>query len=167
MSDSTPTPSTARVGTASAGTTTPVDTVTSLGGDAGSGTAQGTTVIDDGVVAKVAGIAAREVPGVYALGNNAARAFGAIRQAVGGADHSQGVSVEVGETQVAADVTVVVEYPVPMQQVANAVRAAVASAITELVGMDVADINIAIVDVHIPGDDKSDKDDESAESRVR
>ncbi|KZX21041.1 Asp23/Gls24 family envelope stress response protein [Rathayibacter tanaceti] len=158
MSDTTRTPSTPRVDKAT------VETVTSLGGSRGSGTAQGTTVIDDGVVAKVAGIAAREVPGVFALGNNAARAFGAIRQAVGNADHGQGVRVEVGETQVAADVTLVVEYPVPMQQIADAVRAAVSEAITELVGMDVAEINVAIVDVHIPGDEK---DDDATESRVR
>ncbi|PPH97543.1 Asp23/Gls24 family envelope stress response protein [Rathayibacter sp. AY1B7] len=158
MSDTTRTPSTTRVDKTS------VDTVTSLGGSRTSGTAQGTTVIDDSVVAKVAGIAARQVPGVFALGNNAARAFGAIRQAVGGADHAQGVSVEVGETQVAADVTIVVEYPVPMQKVADSVRAAVSEAITELVGMAVSEINIAVVDVHIPGDDK---DDEATESRVR
>ncbi|MBF4461531.1 MULTISPECIES: Asp23/Gls24 family envelope stress response protein [unclassified Rathayibacter] len=158
MSDSTRTPSAPTAG----GST--VETVTSLGGSAASGVAQGRTVIEDSVVAKVAGIAAREVPGVYALGNNAARAFGALRQAVGGNDHAQGVSVEVGETQVAADVTVVVDYPVPMQQVADSVRAAVADAITELLGMDVAEINVAIVDVHIPGDDKGDDD---TESRVR
>ena len=159
MSDTTRTPSTTRVGTSS------VDTVTSLGNSAASGVAQGRTVIDDAVIAKVAGIAARQVPGVFALGNNAARAFGAIRQVVGGNDHAQGVRVEVGESQVAADVTVVVEYPVPMQSVADQVRAAVSEAITELVGMSVAEINVAIVDVHIPGDDKSDAD--ADESRVR
>ncbi|MBO0983170.1 Asp23/Gls24 family envelope stress response protein [Rathayibacter sp. ZW T2_19] len=155
MSDTTRTPSTPRVDKS-------VDTVTSLGG-AVSGTAQGRTVIDDAVIAKVAGIAAREVPGVFALGNNAARAFGAIRSAVGGNDLAQGVRVEVGETQVAVDVTLVVEYPVPMQTVADRVRDAVGEAITGLVGMAVAEINVAIVDVHIPGDDDS----AETESRVR
>jgi len=128
------------------------------------GVVSGKTTIVDPVIAKVAGIAARQVPGVFALGNNAARAFGAIRSAVGGNDHAQGVSVEVGETQVAADVTLVVEYPVPMQSVADQVRAAVSEAITELVGMSVAEINVAIVDVHIPGEDKGDTE---TESRVR
>ena len=71
--------------------------------------------------------------------------------------------VEVGETQVAVDVTLVVAYPVPMQTVADRVRDAVAEAITELVGMAVAEINVAIVDVHIPGDDDS----AETESRVR
>ena len=56
----------------------------------------GSTVIVDAVVAKVAGIAAAQVPGVHALGGGAARVIGNIRQAVGAKDHAQGVSVEVG-----------------------------------------------------------------------
>ncbi|MGA1813305.1 MULTISPECIES: Asp23/Gls24 family envelope stress response protein [unclassified Frondihabitans] len=141
---------------------TPVTTTSSA---VTASTATGKTVIADSVISKVAGIAAREVPGVYALGGGAARAFGAIRDVIGSTDLSQGVRVEVGETQVAADVTIVVEYPVPMNSVAEQVRVAVAQAITELVGMEVAEINVAINDVHIPGDD-DDNDDQPAESRV-
>jgi uncharacterized alkaline shock family protein YloU len=142
---------------------TPVTTTTSA--STGSGTS-GKTVIADSVISKVAGIAAREVPGVFALGGGAARAFGAIRDVIGQGDLSQGVRVEVGETQVAADVTIVVEYPVPMNKVAEQVRAAVAQAITELVGMQVAEVNVAINDVHIPGEDDDNVDQQAAESRV-
>lgn len=39
----------------------------------------GRTTIEDPVVAKIAGIAAREVDGVYALGGGAARVVGTIR----------------------------------------------------------------------------------------
>jgi uncharacterized alkaline shock family protein YloU len=126
--------------------------------------ASGTTVIVDPVIAKIAGMAAREVPGVFALGGGAARIVGAVRGALGNTDLSQGVKVEVGETQVAADVTIVVEYPLPLMGVADAVRAAVASAITDLVGMQVAEINVTVTDVHIPGDD--DTEAEPTESRV-
>lgn len=115
--------------------------------------AKGKTVIVDPVVAKIAGIAAREVPGVYALGGGAARLLGQVRDAIGNSDLGQGVKVEVGETQVAVDVTVVVEYPQPLQLVAEAVRTAVAAAITDLVGMAVAEINVTVSDVHVPGDD--------------
>jgi uncharacterized alkaline shock family protein YloU len=116
-------------------------------------TGEGRTVIAEAVIAKVAGIAAREVAGVHALGGNAARAIGALRQAIGNADLAQGVSVEVGETQVAADVSIVVAYPQPMRGVADDVRAAVRSAIEDLVGMEAAEINVTINDVYIPGDD--------------
>ncbi|ARJ04098.1 hypothetical protein GCM10010988_28190 [Cnuibacter physcomitrellae] len=125
-------------------------------------TAGGKTTIADGVVAKVAGIAAREVSGVYALGGGGARAFGAIRDAINATDLGQGVKVEVGETQAAADITIVVEYPAPIQEVASNVRNAVAGAITRLVGLEVVEVNVDVNDVHIPGDDSDDQ----TESRV-
>lgn len=119
----------------------------------------GKTTIDDSVVAKVAGIATRNVPGVYAVGGGVSRAIGAIRDAMNQTDRSQGVSVEVGERQVAVDITLVAEYPVSLQKVADDVRAAVYAAIEDIVGMDVTEVNVTINDVHIPGDD--DNDDEA------
>lgn len=123
----------------------------------------GKTTINDAVVAKVAGIAAREVPGVHSLGGGAARAFGAIREAVNQKDLSQGVRVEVGETQVAADIVIVAEYPVPLQSVASSVRSAVTSAIESLVGMEVTEVNVTVNDVHLPSDDN----DDDSEARVQ
>ncbi|PZF58208.1 Asp23/Gls24 family envelope stress response protein [Curtobacterium sp. MCSS17_008] len=128
-----------------------------------SGTA-GRTTIDDTVVSKVAGIAAREVDGVHSLGGGAARAIGALRDAIGQRDHGQGVKVEVGEKQVAADVVIVAEYPVSLQQVADGVRSSVARALEQIVGMEVAEVNVTVQDVFIPGDD--DEDDDKKESRV-
>jgi len=125
------------------GPSTPTNVVTSLG----------RTVINDGVVAKVAGIAARETPGVYTLGGGAARAFGAIRDAINATDQGQGISVEVGETQVAVDVTIVAEYPMPLQDVADGVRAGIIRAIETIVGMEVTEVNVTVNDVHLPSDD--------------
>ena len=128
-------------------------------------TSAGATVIVDSVIAKVAGIAAREVPGVFALGGGAARALGAIRDAMNSTDLTQGISVEVGETQVAVEITVVVEYPLPLQVVANDVRAAIYRAITDLVGMEVTEVKVTITDVHIPSQD--DVVETVTETRVR
>ena len=116
-------------------------------------TSTGTTVIVDSVIAKVAGIAAREVPGVFALGGGAARAIGAIRDALNNTDLTQGISVEVGETQVAVDISIVALYPEPLQTVADNVRAAIYDAIENLVGMQVTEVNMTVNDVHIPSDD--------------
>ncbi|MGN8049055.1 Asp23/Gls24 family envelope stress response protein [Curtobacterium sp. 22159] len=138
-------------------TTTPATTSTAGG-------VTGKTVIDDSVVSKVAGIAAREVNGVHSLGGGAARAIGAIRGAIGQRDFGQGVKVEVGETQVAADLVIVAEYPVALQQVADDVRSAVARALEQIVGMEVAEVNVTVQDVFIPGDD--DDNDDKKESRV-
>lgn len=113
----------------------------------------GRTTIEDAVVAKIAGIAAREVPGVHALGGGAARVMGAIRDALNTTDLSQGIRVEVGESQVAVDITIVADYPVALQKVADDVRTAVHRAMVELVGMEVAEVNVTVNDVHIPTDD--------------
>jgi len=137
-----------------ASTTAPSTTASST--DLSAGAIGGRTVVADSVVSKVAGIAAREVPGVFALGGGAARAFGAVRDVIGSTDLGQGVRVQVGETEVAADVTIVVDYPVAMTQVADQVRTAVAGAVEQLVGLQVSEVNVSIVDVHIPGDDDED-----------
>lgn len=128
------------------------------------GTAAGKTTIEDGVVAKIAGIAARDADGVYALGGGAARMVGAIRDALNTTDLSQGISVEVGEKQVAVDVTIVAEYPVSLQKVADGVRADIHRAMVELVGMEVAEVNVTVNDVHIPSDDEGDS---TQEARVQ
>jgi uncharacterized alkaline shock family protein YloU len=154
MADTTSTPSTA------AATSSRATIATS---NSSSVATTGKTVIDDTVVSKVAGIAAREVTGVHSLGGGAARAIGAIRDAIGQRDLSQGVKVEVGETQIAADVVIVAEYPVPLQQVAEGVRSSVSRALEQIVGMDVTEVNVTVQDVFIPGDDD---DDDKKESRV-
>ena len=121
-------------------------------------TSTGKNVIADGVVQKVAGIDAREVPGVHDLGGGAARAIGAIRNVIGQQDRGQGISVEVGEKQVAADIVVVAEYPVALQDLAEAVRSSVTRAIEQLVGLDVTEVNVTVQDVFIPGEDDDAED---------
>jgi uncharacterized alkaline shock family protein YloU len=110
----------------------------------------GRTVISETAVAKVAGIAARAVPGVYSLGSGPSRALGAIRDAVGSSDHAAGVHAEVGETQVAVDISLVASYGTPLHSLANAVRAAVYRAVEELVGLQVIEVNVEITDVYVP-----------------
>jgi uncharacterized alkaline shock family protein YloU len=118
-------------------------------------TTHGTTTVEDSVVEKIAGIAAREVPGVHDLGGGAARAIGALRNRINQADQGQGVSVEVGEKQAAVDIVVVAEYPVALHKVADGIRSSVTTAIETLVGLEVTEVNVTIADVNIPTDDDS------------
>lgn len=113
--------------------------------------ATGKTTISETAVGKVAALAARKVPGVYALGSGTGRALGALRDVVGAGDLAQGVHVEVGEVQAAVDVNLVAEYGYPLTAVADQVRAAVYAAISELVGLQVIEVNVEINDVHVPG----------------
>lgn len=116
-------------------------------------TEHGRTSIANVVVAKVVAIATREVDGVYEMGTGSARMIGAVRQRVPGTRTSdtQGVAVEVGERQAAADLDLVVEYGVSIPDVAAAVRANVIAAVERMCGLDVTEVNIGIDDVHLPG----------------
>ncbi len=129
---------------------------------------QGRTTIADTVVAKIAGMAAREVHGVYRLGGGAARAFGAIRERIpgsGGPNVSQGVSVEVGETQAAVDIDVVVEYGVAIADLAAGIRRNVIQSLQQMTGLQVVEVNVAVDDIHLPSDDAEDA--EPTPSRVQ
>ncbi|GAA2363593.1 hypothetical protein GCM10010404_17090 [Nonomuraea africana] len=131
-------------------------------------TEQGRTTIADGVVAKIAGLAAREVSGVYNMGGGTARALGAVRGMVG-ADKSvsQGVSVEVGERQAAVDLDLVVEYGAAIPDLAGAVRRNVISAIERMTGLEVTEVNVTVNDVHLPETPKTEETQPEREPRVQ
>lgn len=115
---------------------------------------QGRTAIADSVVAKIAGMAAREVSGVYKMGSGASRAFGSLKERVGaGPSVSSGVAVEVGQTQAAIDLDLVVEYGVSIVELAQGVRRNVIGSVERMTGLQVTEVNIAVDDVHLPSDD--------------
>lgn len=138
--------------------------------DAANKNDQGHTQIADGVVAKIAGMAAREIGGVHAMGGGAARMVGAVRDAVSGGGSSgsvaQGVSVEVGERQAAVDIDLVVEYGAAIPDLATAVRRNVTTAVERMTGLEVTEINIKVDDIHLPEDDES-ADTGDSEPRVQ
>ncbi|WP_067864556.1 Asp23/Gls24 family envelope stress response protein [Nocardia shimofusensis] len=139
--------------------TTPQPTKsTAAGGDSEKSllvSSQGTTTVADTVVSKIAGIATREVSGVYALGGGAQRMVGALRERIPGAsvNQSQGVSVEVGEKQTAIDVDIVAEYGVSITDLASGIRRNVIAAIERMTGLQVTEVNIVVHDVHLPQDE--------------
>ncbi|MER7202249.1 Asp23/Gls24 family envelope stress response protein [Streptomyces sp. CB01635] len=145
-------------------------TATMLKGPTGAGASPETrrkTTIADGVVAKIVGTAAREVPGIHNLGAGMARAFGAVRERVPGGDTGgvgRGVKVEVGERQAALNIDVVVEYGCPIVDVAAEVRVNVISAVERMTGLEVIEVNLVIDDVNLPDDED---DTEPAEGRVQ
>jgi uncharacterized alkaline shock family protein YloU len=131
------------------------------GGDPGS---RGRTTIADGVVEKIAGLAARDVDGVYAMGSGISRTFGAVRDRVpGGAKSvSRGVKAEVGEVQAALDLEIVIDYGVSIADVARDVRENVITAVERMTGLEVVEVNIAVSDVKLP-----DEEEEEPERRIQ
>jgi uncharacterized alkaline shock family protein YloU len=118
----------------------------------------GKTTVADRVVQKIVGLAAREVPGIYDLGGGAARTLAGIRERIPGSSQTsgQGVSVEVGETQAAVDLEVVTEYGMSIADVAKSVRRNVISAVEGMTGLQVTEVNLAVNDIHLPGDEQED-----------
>ncbi|MFD0688347.1 Asp23/Gls24 family envelope stress response protein [Actinomadura fibrosa] len=126
-------------------------------------TSGGTTSIADGVVAKIASMAANGVGGVHSMGTS--NPIGAVKDRLPGVGGNRGVSVQVGERQAAVDIDLVVEYGVSIPELANAVRANVINEVEHMCGLEVVEVNISVDDIHVPGDD--DDDGRSGEPRVR
>ncbi|MFF9190319.1 Asp23/Gls24 family envelope stress response protein [Streptomyces rochei] len=126
---------------------------------------RGRTSIADVVVVKIAGMAAREIPGVYDMGGGMSRTIGAVRDRVPGGrpNVGRGVKVEVGERQTAIDLDLVVEYGVPIADLARDVRENVIDAVERISGLEVVEVNITVNDVHLPDDEDPER---PAEARV-
>ncbi|MFJ4919046.1 Asp23/Gls24 family envelope stress response protein [Streptomyces sp. NPDC088725] len=126
---------------------------------------RGRTTIADGVVEKIAGLAARDVFGVHTMGSGVSRTFGAMRDRVPGGNKSvsRGVKAEVGEVQTAIDLEIVVDYGVAIADVARDVRENVIAAVERMTGLEVVEVNIAVSDVKLPDEE----DDDDSESRLQ
>ncbi|TDD59289.1 Asp23/Gls24 family envelope stress response protein [Actinomadura rubrisoli] len=130
----------------------------------------GKTRIADGVVAKIASMAAGQVGGVHAMGTPGT--LGAVKDrlpGVGGAGGNRGVSVQVGERQTAVDIDLVVDYGVSIPELAGAVRTNVIGEVEHMCGLEVVEVNITVDDIHVPGEDDGDRGDRGSngESRVQ
>jgi uncharacterized alkaline shock family protein YloU len=115
-------------------------------------------------VEKIAGLAARDVLGVPAMGSGLSRTFGAVRDRVPGSAKSvtRGVKAEVGEVQTALDLEIVVDYGVAIADVARAVRENVIAAVERMTGLEVVEVNISVTDVKLP-----EEEEEEPEPRIQ
>ena len=117
----------------------------------------GTTTIQDSVVNAIVGIAAEEVDGV-SMSHGGARLPGDSSPTVGefvdnitgGGSRTRGLSVEVGDRQAAADLTVNVDYGHSIPQLTQAVRDRVIERVQNLTGLEVTEVNIQVNDVTLP-----------------
>ena len=125
-------------------------------------TEKGTTTIAEVVVTKVAGIAAREVNGVHRLGGAVARALGAVTQRLPVGDSAtQGVNVEVTESDAQVSISVIIDYGESIPDVSQAIRDNVVRRIEGTTGLHVSAVDISVTDLYFPGDD-DDSDDPSS-----
>ncbi len=67
----------------------------------------------------------------------------------------------MGEKQAAVDLQLVVEYGVSIADLSRSVRRNVITAVERMTGLEVVEVNIAVGDLNLPGDDA---DDQSADT---
>ena len=122
-------------------------------------TQYGTTTIDDVVVSKIAGIAAREVSGVDSLGGGGARMIGNIRESFGASeDVRQGVDVEVEDGTARIEIAITAEYGVAIHELAEAIRRNIMNAVERMTGLSVERVNVVVHDVKMPKDESEAED---------
>ena len=113
---------------------------------------RGRTIISDSVVSQIAGMAAQEVDGVH-MGGSTSRAAGGILGSITGTEgQTRGVSVEIGTTEAAIDLTMGVEYGRNIMEVIEEVRRRISERVQSLTGLRVTELNATISDIVFPED---------------
>ena len=116
--------------------------------------AEGTTVIEDDVVASIAGFAASGVSGVENLGKSSVTV--SVAKLVKSTENvlKRGISVEVGRKEAIINLELTVLYGYYIPDIVDEVRKKVASALTESTGLVPREINIRIVGINFPAGKK-------------
>ena len=91
-----------------------------------------------------------------------ADAFSSSEKPASGDAVGLAVGVEVGESQAAIDLDIVVEYGVSIADLGRSIQRNVKQAVERMTGLDVVEVNINVDDLWMPGSD----DQDDAPSRV-
>ena len=107
----------------------------------------GSVRIADEVVSIIAGMAATEVEGIAGLSGGL---VGGIAEILGKKNLAKGVKVEVGETEAAVDLYIIVKFGVRIPDVALTVQEKVKNAIESMTGLSVVEVNVHVQGVGFP-----------------
>lgn len=106
----------------------------------------GAVQIADDVVAMITSLAATEVEGVSAMAGNITNE---LMSKVGVKNLTKGVKVEVIGKTVVVDLAVMVEYGYNIPAISQKVQQKVKTAIENMTGLEVTDVNIRIAGVNV------------------
>lgn len=107
---------------------------------------RGEVVIADEVVAVIAGLAAMEVEGVASMAGNATRD---LISKIGKKNLSKGVKIDVLEGVVTVIMTLNLKYGYNIMAISTKVQEKVKTAIENMTGFTVADVNIRVAGVEV------------------
>lgn len=108
---------------------------------------RGTTRVARWVVARIAGLAARQVPGVHQVLAHVADIDTASQRAPAGRNRRHRDVADVGAGRTAIHLDLVTQYGESIPAIAQAVRHTVAKRIQDLTGLEVAEVNITVGDI--------------------
>lgn len=114
----------------------------------------GEVKISDEVVATIAGLAAVEIEGVYAMSGGFT---GGISDILGRKNLSKGVKVEVGDKEASIDLYIIVKYGAKIPDVAWKIQEAVKDAIVNMTGLKVIEVNIHVQGVELRESESSEE----------
>ena len=107
----------------------------------------GSVRIADEVVSIIAGMAATEVDGIAGMSGGL---VGGIAEILGKKNLAKGVKVEVGETEAAVDLYIIVKFGVRIPDVALNVQEKVKNSIESMTGLSVVEVNVHVQGVGFP-----------------
>ncbi|MBO2533278.1 MAG: Asp23/Gls24 family envelope stress response protein [Thermoactinomycetaceae bacterium] len=117
------------------------------------------------VLETIAGIAASEVDGILSMSGGIVEGFA---ERLGRKNLTKGVTVELGETEVAVDLKVVVEYGRNVPEIYDQVVKNVERAITNMTGLKVVEVNMYVEGVGFPDENTlKEKDGDKEAPRIR
>ncbi|QHQ62772.1 Asp23/Gls24 family envelope stress response protein [Anaerocolumna sedimenticola] len=106
----------------------------------------GEVQIADEVVATIAGLAATEVEGVAAMSTNITKE---LVSKLGMKNLSKGVKIDVSSDSVSVDLSLTLEYGYSIPNTSRQVQEKVKSAIENMTGLTVSEVNVRISGVNI------------------
>ncbi len=131
------------------------------GGDSPLQSDRGRTTINDAVVVSIASQVVQEVSGAEPQidtgrgggsipGDNSPTVGELFGRVTGSSRGTRGLSVEVGETQAALDLTITVPYGRSIPEITQTMRDNVIQRVENLTGLEVTEVNITVKDVFFP-----------------
>lgn len=125
----------------------------------------GSIRISNDVVATIAGLAAVETPGVAAMSGGISEG---LAKRLSGKNVQKGVSVEVGQSEAAVDLRVVVIYGVQIHEVCRLLQENVRDAVENMTGLNVVEVNVKVEGVAFKEEVEKEKEPELiSTTRVR
>lgn len=119
--------------------------------------------IAEEVVAKIAGIAASEVKGVYGMNGGFVEG---ISEMLGKKSFSKGVKVQVGEKDATIDLFIIVEYGCRIPDIAWEIQNRVKTSVENMTGLKVLEVNIHVQGVNLPKEVKEESQKEASEEQA-